>query len=241
MFGGDKVGVVFVIGWKPVIVPQGCFAGMEGLISPAFGSAAGDPFVDDQLDGFANRKLQILGDAVGQFVRLFFKPIVQDGVRFTTGAQRIVREECGEVVEGVFFFAAKGVVEVETEIAALGKSVAVKQQDLATSEKQDPARGFILGEQSPNAPRPIASTKFVIGLSLQLVLGRFHLQRIFRWHAILEATVRQQEVRFTDNQPRLVITVDSGQTRNERFATFDRMIQRFDLRVTKGIKQVRVP
>ena len=128
------------------------------------------------------------------------------------------------MIEGNGFFATEGIIEVKSQIAALGKSVAVKQQDLATSEKQDPARGFIVGEQSPNAPRPIASTKFVIRLSFQLVLGGFHLQRIFRWHAVLKATVGQQEVRFTDNQPRLVVAVDSGQTWNKGLATFHRMV-----------------
>ena len=129
------------------------------------------PFVDEQLDGFANSKLQILSYAVGQFVRLLFKSIVEDGVGFAAGAKRIGREKCGEVVEGVLFFAAEGVVEVKAEIAALSKGVAVEEQDLAASEEEDPARGFFVGEDAADTAGPVASTEFVVGLGFELVFG----------------------------------------------------------------------
>ena len=84
------------------------------------------PFIHQQLDGLTDGKLQTFRNTVSELVAVFFQLFKQDFVGFAIRTKRAVRQKRGDVVERVFFFATKCIVEIERQESSLCERVAIQ-------------------------------------------------------------------------------------------------------------------
>ena len=186
----------------------------------------------------SNSALQTIGDSVGELVALLFELLKQDLVRFAARTESFGGQECGDVVEGVFLFAAERIVEIKREVTSLGEGVAVQEQDLTAGEEQDPTRIVFVGEEATDAAGPVALTESVLCL---VFWGWCLGQGIFGGVAFFEAGVRDQKMGFADDEPRTVVPVDSMHGRDVRVSAFDGVFKRLQVLISQGIQQLTVP
>src|SRR5262245_20320075 len=108
------------------------------------------------------------------------------------------------MLEGAAFVATVRLVEVEGQVASLGVSMLVEEQDLTARQEEHPAWGIFLGEHPPDRMAPIAGAERVSRLA-ELLWERSHLQRVFGRPSLFEARIGQAEDGLADHQPRRVV------------------------------------
>ena len=103
--------------------------------------------VADQLDRFAQRVLQVLGDGEGVLVAVLVQAVEQaPAVR---RQQAVAVQQGGGGLQGGVLAAAEDLVEVEAQQPVVRPLPALDQQDTAEGEHQHPARRVVLAEDAP--------------------------------------------------------------------------------------------
>ena len=75
----------------------------------------------------------------------------------------------------------------------------------------------------------------------EVVGGWPHLQGAFAGLASLEGSVGQTEGRLTDDEPRLVVALDTSQARHKGVAALDSVVKPLQVMVAEGLEEVVVP
>ena len=105
-----------------------------------------DGLVADELDGFAQRVLEVRGDGEGVSVAVVVQAVEQ--THAFVGHQAFAVQKCGSRLQGGRLAPAHDVVEDEAEQAVVGPLAPFEQQDLARREENHPTRGMPLTEDS---------------------------------------------------------------------------------------------
>ena len=108
-----------------------------------------DRLVADQLDGFAERVLEILGDREGVLVAVVVQVVEQASAAATAGLRRqqaVAVQQGGGGLQGGVLAAAEDLVEAQQPV--VGPLAALDQQQAAVGEHQHPARRAFLAEDA---------------------------------------------------------------------------------------------
>ena len=205
-----------------------------------FGTVAG-PFVDQEFDGLAHGELEAFGDAVGEPVALFLEGVEENLGGFAAGAEGFGGYERGDVVERVLVFAAEGVVEVESEISALGEGVAIEEKHLASRQEEHPPGAVFFRKDPAHAAGPVAFAELVFGGVLEASLVGSHAEGVFGGHALFEAAFGQAEMGLADDEPGFVVALDEAQGGDVGRIALDGDVEGMEIGVSEGVEQVSVP
>ena len=110
-----------------------------------------DRLVADQLDGFAEGVLQVLGDREGVLVAVVVQVVEQASAAAAAGLRRqqaVAVQQGGGGLQGGVLAAAEDLVEVEAQQPVVGPLAALDQQQAAVGEHQHPARRAFLAEDA---------------------------------------------------------------------------------------------
>ena len=144
---------------QAVHVAQGFEAELSGevvvgaVVEPVLEDLAqvADRLVADQLDGFAEGVLQVLGDREGVLVAVVVQVVEQASAAAAAGLRRqqaVAVQQGGGGLQGGVLAAAEDLVEVEAQQPVVGPLAALDQQQAAVGEHQHPARRAFLAEDA---------------------------------------------------------------------------------------------
>ena len=172
---------------QPVHVAQGLEAELAGqrFVEPVDAvpgdlAEIPDRLVADQLDRFAQRVLQILGDRERVLVAVVVQAVEQ--ARALLGQQAFAVQQGGGGLQRVVLAASEHVVEVEAQQPVVGPLAALDQDHVARGEQDDPARRMRLAEDAAGDDVAPALPKQRLGRRrLAVVLGGMGLEveRVF--------------------------------------------------------------
>ena len=225
---------------QPVHVAQRLEAELAGQrvvepVDPVPGDLAQVPdrLVADQLDRFAQRVLQILGDREGVLVAVVVQAVEQ--ARALLGQQAFAVQQRGGGLEGVVLATAEYVVEVEAQQPVVGPLAALDENHVARGEQDDPARRMRLAEDAAGDDVAPALPEQRLGRRrLAVVLGRvgLEIERVF--------VLARGAVIGTENQQADGAVLAPGEQHRHFVAVLEEMIVGV-VRVTEGAEKPGEP